>query len=229
MEPLQSPLPLRLAAALTFAALVACFVLLSGGPTLHGEDGPIEVASVIAYLGAAACFVLGAPDGLRDLWQIPATLLLAAGRELDLDKSLLSEGMLMSRFYFGDAPLWEKAVGLAVVAFALWTGWRLVRHGTGPALRAIRDGAAWAVLAAGAVLALVVAKTFDGFARKLRPLGVEVSDALNRTLSLVEEWLELGASVALLLAVLSWVRVRDAGQDREEAAHAGPEAHLNRR
>jgi hypothetical protein len=175
---------------------------------LYGEDGPVEMASLVAYLGAALAFALAAPGMLSGFWQVPMTLLFAAGRELDLDKSLLSGGILKSRFYTGDFPVWEKAVGLAIVAFALWTAWRLFRHGIGPALCAARSGLAWPFLVAGAMVSVIVAKGFDGIGRKLRPLGIDVSAELNDALGDVEEWLELGATLAVLTAVLLWARRR---------------------
>ncbi|PWJ22513.1 hypothetical protein [Jannaschia seohaensis] len=194
----------RLVVFASLAIILAILLFVRGSDGLYGEDGPVEIASVVAYLGAALAFVAAAPDLLGRLWQVPVTLLFAAGRELDLDKSLLSGGILKSRFYTGAFPLWEKLVGLAIVFFALWTGLRLIRHGAGPTWRAMRTGRLWPWLTVGALIALVIAKGFDGIGRKLRPLGIEVSQALNDRLAHVEEWLELGGAVAILLAVAVW-------------------------
>jgi hypothetical protein len=193
-------------AALTGLAVVALLLFQRGENGLYGEDGPIEIASIVAYGGAAIAFLAAAPGRLRQLWQVPATLVFAIGRELDLDKSLLSGGILKSRFYTGDYPLWEKGVGLAIVAVALWTGGRLLRHGTGPVIRGLREGRAWPWLTIGALVSVVLAKGMDGIGRKLAPWGIEVSEALNAALGDLEEWLELGASAAILLAVVVWAR-----------------------
>ncbi|TFL19143.1 hypothetical protein [Jannaschia formosa] len=203
------PRPVLVVVLATGAGILAILLFLRGSSGLYGEDGPVEIASVVAYLGAAVAYAAAAPGlAAGRYWQIPATLLLAAAREMDLDKSLLSGGILKSRFYTGDFPLWEKLVGLVIVVFALWAGLRLIRHGAGPVWRALRSGRGWPWLVVGALVGVVVAKGFDGIGRKLRPLGIEVSQALNDQLGDVEEWLELGAAAAILLAVALWARSR---------------------
>jgi hypothetical protein len=195
-----------LAAGLSLAGILAVFLLIRGAGGLYGEDGPVEIASVLAYAGAAAAVLLSAPaHGAGPFWQVPAVLLLAAGRELDLDKSLLSGGILKSRFYLGDFPLWEKALGLAAVAFALWAIVRLVRRGWPVLRRDVRLGAAWPWLAAGGTAGVLGAKALlDGLDRRLAPLGIEVPEALGGLLSHAEEWIELGGAVAILLSVALW-------------------------
>jgi hypothetical protein len=200
--------PTRPIVLVTFLVVVLLLVFHRGSAGMQGEDGPLEIGSAVALLGAALAFATSASDALRGFWQVPATMLFATAREFDLDKSLLSGGILKSRFYTGDYPFWEKAVGLSLVLLALWTATRLIRHGAGPAWRAARAGAVWPWLAVGAIVATAIAKGFDGIGRKLRPWGIDVPEALNDRLGRLEEWMELGATLAVLLAVLLYAKRR---------------------
>jgi hypothetical protein len=200
-------------AAATVLAILLLLAFHRGASGLYGEDGPVEIGSALALLAAAAAFATAAKDALRRFWQVPAALVFAAAREFDLDKSLLSGGILKSRFYLGDHPAWEKAIGLALVSLALWTAIRLFRYGLPAALRAARAGAAWPLLAVGALVAVVLAKGFDGIGRKLSPLGIDVPQALDGRLSRAEEWLELGAALAVLVAVMLYARRRPTPQE----------------
>ena len=78
--------------------------------------------------------------------------------------------------------------------------WRHAR----PYLSALWHGRAWA----GAVLMgigfTVAYKLLDGIARKLAPLGIEISADAERTAFVVEEIGELGIPVMFLAAILLW-------------------------
>ncbi|WP_222101757.1 hypothetical protein [Jannaschia seosinensis] len=195
-------LPLALASALVLLTLL----FVRGESGLYGEDGPVEVATIVAYLCAALLYAWLVPGlAFGREWQIPVTLILAILREMDLDKSLLSGGILKSRFYTGDYPLWEKAIGLAIVIFALWTGVRLVRRGLPAMVRGVRDGQVWPWLVALSVALVVIAKgVFDGLGRKLLPFGVEVPQDVVDSFARAEEWMELGTAIFAMVAIPLW-------------------------
>ena len=181
-------------------ALIALVGLRSGGATLFdGEDSLAEQASILLLLGALAlytlrCLSLGRLPGWAAAW----LLIGVAGRELDLDKRIFDDGMLKTAFYVGPAPLWHKAVGLAVVALSLWALLRWVRHGWRPWTRALRAGAGWSWALFVALVLGLGAKSIDGLARKLAPFGIDVPNGLAWSASLFEE----GAETVFALLIL---------------------------
>ena len=190
----------RLGAALALlGGAVAAALSFDPAAGLVDEGGPIEAATVGA-LAAAAVLALRAR-----LWAAAVVLALLAARELDLDKTTLSGGILKSRFYLGDAPLPEKAVGLAVVLLALGALAALAR-GLPAWWRALRAGRGWAWCLPAAAAAVVVAKSIDGLGRKLAPLGVELSAAAGAWVVRAEEALELGFALLLVAALVLWRR-----------------------
>ena len=184
--------------------------LLSGSAVLS-EGGPVEVATALTLL---LCAALSAQRGLG--LHLVAGFLLLAAREFDADKRFTSEGLLQLRLYSGDSPLAEKLLGVLVIGIALWAIWRLLRNDFGGWRGGVRSGhpAAWSVMLAFALV--VVAKSLDGLARKLAPLGIDVTAAVSARSGRAEEVLELVFAGLLVYAVC-----KTAGEGR----HAGTEAY----
>lgn len=196
-------------------------VLRAGlGEARFSEGGALELASAAGYLLALAVFAARALRPGR-CWPVPVLLLAGAARELDLDKRLTDPGLLQARLYTGDAPLAVKLAGLAVVLAILGAALVLVvRDGPGW-VRALAAGARRAWWAAAALGLAIVSKSLDGVGRKLRPLGIEVTDALDTAAALVEEVLELGIPVAIVLAMTARPNARARGaEDRAGKARA---------
>ena len=194
----RAPSPLFLVAAAIAGALLAWATFVPGAG-LQAEGGPFEAASAGLLAGAA---VLAAAR--RMPW---AAILLAlfALRELDYDKRAVSEGILKLRQYTGDAPLWEKALGLAVVALTILTLVQLARR-WGLWRAALSAGRTWAVLLPVAAALVLVAKSIDGLGRKLAGLGLGAPDWVLANAPLLEETLELGFAACLLAVVLTFAR-----------------------
>ena len=187
-----------IAVLLLAGALDAARALLADGRLT--ERGGLEVASAAGYALGLAVFAARAARPLA-AWAVPVLLLAAAARELDLDKRLTDPGILQARLYTGDAPLAVKAAGLAAVLLVLAAAASLLaREGPGW-MRALGAGARRAWWVAAALALALVSKSLDGIGRKLRPLGLDVPDAMNRAASFAEEALELGIPVALILAM----------------------------
>ena len=96
-----------------------------------------------------------------------------------------------------ETALVTSAYSITAIFLMLW------RHAR-PYLSALWHGRAWA----GAVLMgigfTVAYKLLDGIARKLAPLGIEISADAERTAFVVEEIGELGIPVMFLAAILLW-------------------------
>jgi len=173
--------------------------------TLLAEGGFYESLSVVGYLLCIAALIWTLRGAVLRVWYLPLVLAVMAARELDLDKSLFTRGLFKARQYTGDdVPLGERLVAALILAIIVWAIllmlWRHVR----PFLAALFQGRAWA----GAVLLgigfTVLYKLLDGIARKLAPLGIEISADAERTAFVVEEIGELGIPVMFLAAILLW-------------------------
>ena len=171
---------------------------------LWTESGLVEVMTAL-LLGALALLLLWRAVRAPQLWHLPVIATLLCLRELDLDKAV-EPGLLKSRTYTGDAPLTVKLLGLLVVGLALWSLWRLVRHGWGPFRAAWAEGRAWPGLLVAAVVMVVVAKAVDGLNRKLAPFGVRVPDRVEDFAAKAEEVMELGFAALLVIAAASVLR-----------------------
>ena len=196
-----------LALILAFAAQM---VVVNGLPsatqtTLLAEGGFYESLSVVGYILCILALIWTLRGAVLRVWFLPLVLAVMAARELDLDKSLFTRGLFKARQYTGEGvPLGERLIAgliLALIVTAiLLMLWRHAR----PYLTALFRGRAWA----GAVLLgigfTVAYKLLDGIARKLAPLGIEVSADAERTAFVVEEIGELGIPVMFLVAILLW-------------------------
>jgi hypothetical protein len=215
-----------LVVAIVAVQITAAWIALGPVGALKTEGAGAEQASATALFAAFLIFSVdrfGA--GEFRSWHVALLLAVLALRELDLDKRLFADGMLKLRFYTGgEAPLWQKVIGGAVIVTILAALWRLYRRqfrGWWAALRA-RAGWAWVVLAA--FLLGAVAKSLDGLGRKLAPLGISFDDDLDLAFGLAEETLELVFALALVLAVCIAPRVRSVQGAREAPDHnAKPE------
>ncbi len=195
---------IRTPVLVVLSVMVAGAVAGLGRAPLFEEGGPVEMASAVGLLALAivALSVRGRAWG----WAVPVMLLLLAAREFDLDKSLLSDGMLKLRFYTGNAPPVEKAMGAVVIGLILATFANLLRRGLRPWLSALRAAAPWAVWLGVGLLAVVVAKSLDGIGRKLAPLGLELTEQSGRAFGALEETLELLFVLALVAAMQTWLK-----------------------
>lgn len=177
--------------ALAAAAAMIGIDLLTKAPDLKltREHGGVELASGLLYLWAAVVWV--ALHGRRELlrnWQIPTVLLMMGGREFDLDKLFTSVGVLKSKLYLtAQAPVWERLLGVAVLAFTLAVLIRLTRHQGRAFLDGLRRGAAAEVALLAGLLLAIFAKTIDGLGRKLQGFGIKLDAATGAWFGSVEE------------------------------------------
>jgi len=198
---------LILALILAFAAQM---VVVNGLPaatqtTLLAEGGFYESLSVVGYLLCILALVWTLRGAVLRVWYLPLVLAVMAARELDLDKILFTRGLFKARQYTGEGvPLGERLIAGLVLALIVTAILLMLWRHARPYLTALFRGRAWA----GAVLLgigfTVAYKLLDGIARKLAPLGIEVSADAERTAFVVEEIGELGIPVMFLVAILLW-------------------------
>ena len=188
----------------TYLAVAACVIgidwlTLPAGASLAREGGGIELISMLGYVVAMASYLWTA---WVPLWSVPAVLLFMAARELDLDKVFTSEGILSTKVILHDTSLWEKLLALGVWALLVATLVSLARHRGLPLLRDLRRGEPWALAFTAGFVVAGASKSIDGLARKLAPLGIEITEATSQGLVTVEETMEMLIPVFFILAAL---------------------------
>lgn len=203
--------PFWVAAFVAFASVVFTLLFANDTKQLRLESGAVEIASAFLWFFAAASFLwLTSLHGLSQRWHVPTLFLLFGARELDFDKRFLSEGILKARLYSGDSPIFEKLIGLAVIALILVVAIRLIRRNWRDVLSGLRGGVAWCWATFAALGMAVVSKSIDGAGRKLAPLGIELSPSLDVGLAVTEEIMELAFAVVAILAVCLYERLNSA-------------------
>lgn len=174
------------------------------------ENGPVELLSALLHF---ACFGLFLVEGrlafFKRHYYLVLLPLLFGLRELDFHKRFTTMDLFKSRFYMSPAvPFQEKMIGVVVLLGILFLVFMLcknhiVRWGAG--LRA-RDTVAWGVLLTIALMG--GSKTLDGLQRKMASMGWQLSDTLARHSTSLEEILELGLPLMMIVTVLTHFHLR---------------------
>ncbi len=176
---------------------------IDGFSTLTDEELAIEFASAILWIFAAVIVILAHHiQPLQSRLHLSALFLFLCAREFDLDKRFFSGGgVFQSRQYIGDAPFVEKAIGLVIIVVLLGTTVALVTRHWKDFTRALRTGKIWGYLTVVALVTVAVAKSIDGAARKLAPLGISMSQESYEVVELVEEYLELSLTLIVIVSI----------------------------
>lgn len=167
------------------------------------EGGVIETATVVLYGVLIALLVF--LRRLQWFWGnflCALCLLVLLFRELDFDKAFTTMGIFKSNFYKSETiSIVEKSAGLLVILIILAVfGTTLKRYGKGlltgiKQLKKPELGVLTAVL-----LAMVSKLILDGLPRKLGDIGITLNDFLHEHYGIVEEVLEVGIPLSLLMS-----------------------------
>ena len=194
-----------LGALLATAALLATMLLIGQDARSAAlrEHGAVETLSALFFFATALVLL---PARLR-VWPYTAVALACGLRELDMDKSMFTQGLLKSRQYFGDTvPMGERLVAIAILTALLTAGVLALKRGLRNAGIRIRNGDGVILCVIAGLILAAVAKSLDGVARKLATFGVEASDAATRHATLFEEVGEFGMALCFLCAAIAFMR-----------------------
>lgn len=221
--PFSPSVSLSLMFGLILALLCVDLVTEQSTAIIFKEAHAFDVASALLLGAIAGLWWYARADDMQGRqWHLPVILLLMMLRELDFDKRFTSLGLLKLRLYTGSAPLWEKAIGLAVIALILICAWRLMVITVPRWWAGLRAGHASSWLAGAAALMLVLAKTLDGLDRKLAGFGIVLPEDLGRIIGRAAEIMELGVAIMLMQALV--VFLRDRSPNAKQGAPAGQPA-----
>ncbi len=177
---------------------------------LFREGGFIETLSVIAYFATLAlCLIRGGLPWLRTHYDIAAILIFLGLRELDFDKRFTTMGIFKSKFFAsGEVAATEKIIGAIVILLLAALIIQLSRKYTATLILRLKkcDAVTFGVWIA--FLVLLFSKAIDGLDRKLKGFGIEISYLFTENAAALEETLELGAPVILLIAANAYFRER---------------------
>ena len=198
---IATPRGALLGCSVVVAVALTLDVLIAPVGSIIREGGPVELCSAGFFL--LALMALCARSPVARAWPGMVLLLAMFLRELDADKRFTHEGLLSSKVFVYDTPVWQKLLAASVLAILLVSVGALIRRGAAPLFQALVARRTWALYFATAVLLAVLSKSIDGLGRKLAPFGLRVPDAVNLRAGQIEEVMELGIPVLLLMAILA--------------------------
>ena len=200
--------------------MVACMAVggliwIAGEPrsveTLMGETGPVERLTTVSYF-LCAMFAAAAraqdPDRSTTL-ALVIVMVAFALRELDWHKAFTGTSVLRLSWYAGPAAWTTKLAAVAALApVAASMAWLVWRHAV-PTWRGWRAARPVATTVVVFFATLALAKTLDRMVSILSfDLGVHVPLYWVALRSSVEECLELGLSLLLLLGLAQYRAAR---------------------
>jgi len=194
------------------AAISSILVFTSPASRSLTEEGNIvETLSLILWFALVITILFCRPvKWITGNWLCTFLALMCAFREMDLDKAFTSQGIFKSNFYKSpDISLFEK-IPAAIVIITLLVVLMLLLKRYGMWL--FRNLPKKNPIALGVFFAVIFAFTskliLDGLSRKLRNIGLINPAWLKTHGSVLEEVVELGIPVALLIASYTAIKAR---------------------
>lgn len=214
-----APLFVVLSCALLMSAAFSLFLPREAAWAFREEGGPLEMATLVLYLlAAAASLALALRGEWRGGYAGSAVLLLLALRELDMHRRFTGLSVTGTKFWVSpDPPLFVKGAALLATAFSLGVVAVFLRGRIGAFVRCVRNGDPPCLSILGGLLIIPFSLILDQVPRPLKKAGLWSED-LFLALSISEETFELAIPVLFLVAIFQW-----------RAAGKGGEAEVDRR
>jgi hypothetical protein len=189
------------------AALIAAVarMRLEADGWIMREGGLIESISAAGYFVCFLTLLCLPKERKPDAGPAILAILLIFGlRELDFHTRFTTMGIFKSRFYLSpEVPILEKIVGAAVLLILAGAMAYVAKRHFATFLRGIRRLEPGPVSGLIAIALLFFTKTVDGLPRKLDGLGLASPEALERFFWTVEEVLEMGIPIFMLIGILA--------------------------
>lgn len=168
---------------------------------LFDEGGIIEVASVIGYfLCALLILYKGKINYLRKYYYFILLIIMSGFRELDFHKRFTTMGILKIKFFISpNVPFTEKLVGFLIVLLLLHVLISIYRNHFRQFIEGLKNHSTISIGVFIVMLLLGVSKILDGISRKLSSFEIEIGSQIAIHLAALEEVIELGIPMFLLL------------------------------
>jgi len=170
------------------------------------EGGLIESATALAYFLCIVFIVFkGKFTYLKKYPHIFLLIIFFMLRELDFDSRFTTTGILKIRFFTGsNVPFAEKIIGAAVILFLVYVIVVILRRHTMDFFSGLKKHDIVSVGVLISCVLLAVSQSLDGFDRKLKSFGIIVSKQVSLYAGAVEEILELGFPVFLIITLVAY-------------------------
>lgn len=165
------------------------------------EGGIIEVASAIGYfLCALLILYKGKINYLRKYYYFILLIIMCGFRELDFHKRFTTMGILKIKFFISPSvPFTEKLVGFLIVLLLLHVLISIYRYHFRQFIEGLKNHSTISIGVFIIMILLGVSKTLDGISRKMGSFEIEIESQIAIHLAALEEVLELGIPMFLLL------------------------------
>ncbi len=172
------------------------------------EGGIIETLSAFGYFVCAAVIVhIGRWQYVKSHYFFFFVSTLMGLRELDFDKKFTTLGIFKSRFYLGDqVPLTEKLIGLAVVSFIAFNLYMIYKRYIKESAFNFKNLNIYQSISASIIIVALIAKTLDGFSRKMKSFNINVNEEISIMASTLEEIMELSIPCLMTFAFIHFFR-----------------------
>ncbi len=169
------------------------------------ESGPIQALSAAGYLTVVVMLAreLGIALLVRHSYLAILPLAMCA-RELDFHVMFTTLSMTKTSFYVSpEVPVIEKIIAVSLIGVLVWSVIGLFRNA--PALLAdLRAGKAHAIAFVAAIALVPASEALDGIGNRLTGIGIALSEPAMAAAESLEEVIELGIPVFLLVAVFAF-------------------------
>ncbi len=175
------------------------------------EGGLIESASAFGhFLCVAIILYKGGLSYLKQYHYVVLLIIFFMLRELDFHAKFTTMGIFKTRFYISDSVLLvEKIVGVMVILLLLYFIFKMVHRHSREFLLGLKNYSVVSIGIFMAIVLIVVSKSLDGLCRKFKEFDVEISKQINMHLTALEEILELGLPIILILTVIAYFNQKD--------------------
>lgn len=195
------------------AALVVLFflsVILGSAERefLLAEGGLVESSSAAGYFICATFIIYkGSTNYLKSHHYFLILIIMFGLRELDFDKRFTTIGILKSKFLFSNqVPIFEKVIGFFIILILIYTVYRIIKNHLRSFLLHLKEFNTITTGTLFSIAFLVISKSIDGLGRKLKPLGIELSELQTTHIEALEEILELGIPIMLILTFSAYFK-----------------------
>lgn len=196
---------MAVSAACLVALAVALIMSARFAGVILGEDKPVEMFSAAGYLiVVVALFRETTLNYVKRHFYFVLIPFAMCLREMNFHVEFTTINMTKSSFYVSaEVPLAEKLIVIAIVLVLAWAGYLMMRrHGAGFINGLKRVHAAPVALCLAGISA-VASKGLDGIARRMAAIGFDLPDGTGALTVPVEEVLELGIPLFMVIAVFA--------------------------
>ncbi len=173
------------------------------------EGGVVETLSAAGYFMAVALLLFQmVKQRYSKGWSLCVMLLGFGLRELDFDKRFTTMGIFKSRFYLSnEVMIGEKMIGVLISALFLVCLFFLLKTFARSFIEDIKARKGQSLTLLMALVFMVSSKSIDGLGRKLKPLGIVLSDSVRSLAGVIEESMELMIPLLFIVAIAEFSRI----------------------